>query len=456
MSYSPVVYPNAATMSSSAVQHPTYLPDDGTMDDGTMDDGTMDDGTMDDGTMDDGTMDDGHYMDVEEPLSTAATYQNPGAAAKPSYEELEHAYNLLHKEASVEISRLTEAYEAQKVVVDKAKKYLKGAMADRQRLHIENRRLKVKMSKLQEPIQESGDPMVLDMDGDAEVKSANDKAMITELEDYIGNLQHEYMVLVEKSEEQQKAAAKDATSRVVAVKLQMAKEAMVLKKEADDRQKKIEDLDQEVKGLKREVRGLREKDRSQYRRFQERTLKRCQQDYDDCCEQLFQSYHPPTPSPSPPASGSSLATNPITPSSLRPALLSSPLPDGPQTPPTPTPMGKMIRVKEFASMEGALSLAHQAHEGVRESAIATLQQHGVVKGGIKYLNPEVSLETAYQEHARVRESAVNKLRELEEMPVHLKDVLGQRGYQRRTQQRVAKKEEAQMMKGAKPKRLSRQ
>ncbi|KAI1442761.1 hypothetical protein F5Y02DRAFT_420707 [Annulohypoxylon stygium] len=427
MSYSPVVYPNAATMSSSAVHHHTYLPDDG-------------------------TMDDGHYMDVEEPLSTAATYQNPGTAAtKPSYEELEHAYNLLHKEALVEISRLTEAYEAQKVVVDKAKKYLKGAMADRQRLHIENRRLKVKMSKLQEPIQESGDPMVLDMDDDAEVKSANDKAMITDLEDYIGNLQHEYMVLVEKSEEQQKAAsaqiaeakasaAKDATSRVVAVKLQMAKEAMVLKKEADDRQKKIEDLDQEVKGLKREVRGLREKDRSQYRRFQERTLKRCQQDYDDCCEQLFRSYHPPTPSPSPPASGSSLATNPFTPSSLHPTLLSSPLLDSPQTPPTPTPMGKMIRVKECASMEGALSLAHQAHEGVRKSAMATLQQHGVVKGGIKYLSPEVSLEAAYQEHARVRESAVNKLRELEEMPVHLKDVLGQRGYQRRTQQRVAKKE----------------
>lgn len=404
---------------------------------------------------------------------TPNVIENPGTAAtKPSYEELEHAYNLLHKEASVEISRLTEAYEAQKVVVDKAKKYLKGAMADRQRLHIENRRLKVKMSKLQEPIQESGDPMVLDMDDDAEVKSANDKAMITDLKDYIGNLQHEYMVLgklhqafssllqsnrlltlviVEKSEEQQKAAsaqiaeakasaAKDATSRVVAVKLQIAKEAMVLKKEADDRQKKIEDLDQEVKGLKREVRGLREKDRSQYRRFQERTLKRCQQDYDDCCEQLFRSYHPPTPSPSPPASGSSLATNPFTPSSLHPTLLSSPLLDSPQTPPTPTPMGKMIRVKECASMEGALSLAHQAHEGVRKSAMATLQQHGVVKGGIKYLSPEVSLEAAYQEHARVRESAVNKLRELEEMPVHLKDVLGQRGYQRRTQQRVAKKE----------------
>lgn len=50
MSYSPVVYPNAATMSSSAVHHHTYLPDDG-------------------------TMDDGHYMDVEEPLSTAATYR---------------------------------------------------------------------------------------------------------------------------------------------------------------------------------------------------------------------------------------------------------------------------------------------------------------------------------------------------------------------------------------------
>ncbi|KAI1092805.1 hypothetical protein F5B19DRAFT_492029 [Rostrohypoxylon terebratum] len=441
----PAAYPAAATMSFYTVHHHPYLSHEEAMDiDSPMD---------------------ANYP--EKPLRTAATYQIPSVmAAKPSYEELEHAYNLLSQQMSTEISRLLEANKAYKAETDKAKKYLKGAMADRQRLHVDNRRLKLKISRLQESDRESGDPMIVDMDGGAEVGDANLKAEVENLNEYIKNLQTEYMELVEKCEEEKKAAsahiaeakasaAKEATSRVVAVKLQMAKEAMVLKQEANDLQKKVDDLKQEVSGLRREVRGLREKDESRYRRFRERTMKKCRQKYNDDSEQLLRSHHLPTPSPSPPAFSSSISTTPNTPASLNPALISSPLLDSPQTPPTPTPIGKVIRVKDCASMKGAFSLAHQAHTGVRESATAALRQHGV-KGSVKYLSPEVSLEAVYKEHARVRESAVNKLQELEQIPAQLKDVLGQRSYQRRTQQRAAKKEDAQMMKGAKPKRLSRQ
>ncbi|KAI0886019.1 uncharacterized protein GGS22DRAFT_199434 [Annulohypoxylon maeteangense] len=417
---------------------------------------------------------------------SAATIQAIVAAIKPDLDrfEKERAHlqsqcqdlwvekdNMYHQ-ATMEVSRLTEASKAQKGAIERAKKVLKGVVGDRHRVRVDNRRLKLKIAQLEQ----SYGMMVIDVDVGAEAECARLEAKNAALEDELKGLQAEYMELVEKSEEEQKSASamlsqvqdqavKDAASQVATAKEEMEKVVQEMRTKMEtqvtEMQVKMEtqvtDMKVKVKaqvaemkvGMEMEMKeeakefanDLHEKYTSQMREHCAQFKGECQYEYEKeltltkrglfdrlCWGLQFPPDSSPTDpfTPDPFTPGPSVLVTPSTRPSTPPSPLSSP-PDF-NTPPTPTPPTRVFSKtgryrKECNSSNEALALAREEHYAVQDAATLVLQK-ALLEDSIKRFGVQTkpAAEVAPEEanHEYVPKPALLTIQDLGEVEQELK------------------------------------